>query len=787
MYNQVHQSMHTNTMANNHHCHSPPGWQPNRRRSSHQPRHNRIHYNSSKQRKPYQPLPRFTGILNKFHTKSKYGFIQYHHGQCRRQIFVHQSEFISIPPQIIPEFIGSYLQFDVCTYNDNKTGETRERAQNVRLLDESQQRPTKPPLPQSRHQRSQYRPNRSVRAQYTGIIDFFNQEREFGYVIPDKPIRGINGNVFFHKSALQFDPVLAHNKMCVFFAIEHYLKYGTEPSVKAINIRFDKERQDAMDPAQERLLSIPSPPPRHSRLHYSKANRMATTVQQFRGYLDWFGNDKGKDCKYGFIRCDSADSTKKHFDVFVYETEFLFAKSYIIPGMRLLFEIKDYINKEGKNARKAINVVRDRVAAAHQRADPRETQPATKVILDQHCIEKEHKKQFHPVVEEYKTEQKQKEPPLNVYAAVFVPCVPSVPYQSKSPKFTLHTIPEESGDANDDEVGEEIPTEMVPKVQQTKKKVSALEEMFINADGYKLIARKLYQMYARNRKDYNLDVVFNELYHLDATYRDFRFLSVVLEFLSLIEANESILSVIKHVFEAEICDKYLSEMICIDGMTEAEVFAEFKDYGLQCVYPSNGDRLKKINALMNNNCSVQSFIDAKCYEFVNYQTMFAILEHLIPKYCANKKDNFEIFELIKLMVDNAELRDIDNNNKYIAFTVIISIFGNHNKWTELEEFVWELVYAQIITNDIVEKWQSDDFADKKQAPLALSDVIHELQNREIQENMRVMGYKTETDTESEYSFDSIIDYESYGDHIENSYVDARDLLQTNTNRGIFMN
>merc|ERR1712228_1168635 len=111
----------------------------------------------------------------------------------------------------------------------------------------------------------------------------------------------------------------------------------------------------------------------------------------------------------------------------------------------------------------------------------------------------------------------------------------------------------------------------------------------------------------------------------------------------------------------------------------------------------------------------------------------------IPKYCKNKKDNFDIFEFINLMVDDGELSDIDNNNKYVALTIIVSIFKNQNLWTELESFMRELVDAQIFKNDVVEKWQLDD-----------------------------------------------LDYEHYGHYIDKQYIDTSDLLQPNTNRSVSM-
>merc|ERR1719461_1313810 len=162
-------NMNTMNLNLNHHPRAPRRWQPNRRRSysqfQTQPRHNRIHYDRSKQpKKPYQPLPRHSGTLKFFLPEKKYGFIQYHDAttQSTKEVFVHQTEFIAIAPQNIAASIGQSVQFNLRSYTDHKTGAIREKAQNVRVLTANPQQnqsetrnrnqtqsPTKPPMAQS--------------------------------------------------------------------------------------------------------------------------------------------------------------------------------------------------------------------------------------------------------------------------------------------------------------------------------------------------------------------------------------------------------------------------------------------------------------------------------------------------------------------------------------------------------------------------------------------------------------------------------------------------------------
>merc|ERR1719410_2310569 len=107
-------------------------------------------------------------------------------------------------------------------------------------------------------------------------------------------------------------------------------------------------------------------------------------------------------------------------------------------------------------------------------------------------------------------------------------------------------------------------------------------------------------------------------------------------------------------------------MIYVDDLSESEIFAEFEEYGLQCIYPSNKKQSEVIKALKDGHCSANEFVKNKCFEFVNYALMDDILDYLIPRYVANKKENEQIFDFVDSMVRNEEYFDLDNNVKYVT-------------------------------------------------------------------------------------------------------------------------
>eukprot|EP01083_Nonionella_stella_P228747 810417_1 len=93
---------------------------------------------------------------------------------------------------------------------------------------------------------------------------------------------------------------------------------------------------------------------RHNRLHYTFSNRILNNKinNKYCGQLLWFDINK----KHGFIECDDINIID---DVFVYETDFIFPKYLIEKDMRLLFDIKIYLDAKGNEKKKAINVIID--------------------------------------------------------------------------------------------------------------------------------------------------------------------------------------------------------------------------------------------------------------------------------------------------------------------------------------------------------------------------------------------------------------------------------------------
>merc|ERR1712157_568256 len=130
---------------------------------------------------------------------------------------------------------------------------------------------------------------------------------------------------------------------------------------------------------------------------------------------------------------------------------------------------------------------------------------------------------------------------------------------------------------------------------------------------------------------------------------------------------KSILNVIANIKDTDIINKYFNKLLCIDGISESDVHSKFKEYSLKCIYPQNDTLIKQ---LISEKSSVKDFLTNKCYNFANYQTMYSMLDYLIPKYCQNNNNNEgnaenenDIFEFIKLMVIDEDFADIDNNDK----------------------------------------------------------------------------------------------------------------------------
>jgi len=227
--------------------------------------------------------------------------------------------------------------------------------------------------------------------------------------------------------------------------------------------------------------------------------------------------------------------------------------------------------------------------------------------------------------------------------------------------------------------------------------------------------------------------------------------------------------------DSQIMQRFESKYF--DNISYDDVWCEFKEYGLQCIYPSNDEQIQTIQKLIHAKSSITEFLENKCYDkWVNYQTMHLMLDYLLPKYY----DNEDIFDFIKLMVDDEDVADIDNNDKLLLFSVIVSVFNDHGLLeAELLSFVKEVIWRDIISFDVMEKWRLDEFnntSTKKDALLILSDLIHELQCKEIKENM--------DRDELNISYITTEDDDEYAQSLDAAYISMHDLFITNINRTV---
>merc|ERR1719242_2166467 len=105
-------------------------------------------------------------------------------------------------------------------------------------------------------------------------------------------------------------------------------------------------------------FAIPSPPPRHNRLHYSKP-RQNQSAQRHYGYLKWFDVRKS----FGYIRCSAPSGEEK--ELFVHESAFIKLRGDAISnavGEAVRFSIESYCSRRrgGTTEQKAVRVERCR-------------------------------------------------------------------------------------------------------------------------------------------------------------------------------------------------------------------------------------------------------------------------------------------------------------------------------------------------------------------------------------------------------------------------------------------
>jgi len=301
-----------------------------------------------------------------------------------------------------------------------------------------------------------------------------------------------------------------------------------------------------------------------------------------------------------------------------------------------------------------------------------------------------------------------------------------------------------------------------------------IEGLLADDIGYKQIATKVFKAVMRaDGAKYQMDKAMDDLFSVSEDLQDDVFLSVVLEFVSLVKERYSILSVIEHIKDSNIVDAdgHFATLMEIEG-----ALSVFRDYELLCLVPQSTERMTQIEALMAGEATASEFVASGCGQYPNYKTMRLMLEYAVKSWLKERDPVW--LQLVEQMVTDAD--DWDNNDKLLFLSYITSIFDELGFLrTSYLEFVRECVSADILSLRVLDNWRMDEFdgltSGKKEALIVLSDLIHQLQNKEIKDSEQAL-YSHTTDEED---FADLVDgYRCIGNYIGSDSI----LLPINSNR-----
>merc|ERR1712087_841547 len=127
------------------------------------------------------------------------------------------------------------------------------------------------------------------------------------------------------------------------------------------------------------------------------------------------------------------------------------------------------------------------------------------------------------------------------------------------------------------------------------------------------------------------------------------------------------------------------------------------------------------------------------------------------------------------MVSDLELSDCENNDKVVLLAHTASIVSASKETaSQLGSLVRSMVSRGVLSLEVIDAWRMDEFDGvtlfKKEALMALTDLVHHLQNKEIKDNERGWSY-----SEMEMEEDEDIEMAA-------TYIGSEDLMQINLNR-----
>lgn len=271
-------------------------------------------------------------------------------------------------------------------------------------------------------------------------------------------------------------------------------------------------------------------------------------------------------------------------------------------------------------------------------------------------------------------------------------------------------------------------------------------------------------------------------------------LSVALEFLCMIAERWSILHLVHYLqctrTHKDIMQQLVMKVANLSGMNAQQIRASFRRFGLQCLCPPDSSQKAKIEELISKQSGMDEWLKYQCYTQVDYETMYLMVDYLMPKYCADddKQRRGRMVEFFRLMVTNDDVEDVDNNDMLLLMSVITSICHSHNLLkSHYLALIDKLESEAILPFAIIEKWRMDEYdvlTDerhqhcKERGLVLLSDLVDTLQRKEIKENSLLQGFDTSTDEEVSEAALEFLDrlQGTYG------YIGTRELLRPNVNR-----
>jgi len=198
------------------------------------------------------------------------------------------------------------------------------------------------------------------------------------------------------------------------------------------------------------------------------------------------------------------------------------------------------------------------------------------------------------------------------------------------------------------------------------------------------------------------------------------------------------------------CDGHFATLMEIEGAV-----TEFRDYGLQCLLPQPIERERVLDDLISTKAAPSEFVASGCCQFANFKTMHKVLGHVIGRWLGDR--DAEWMELLNVMVADEELTDWDNNSKVLLMAMTTTMFSELKMVdTEYLRFVRECIAADTVSLSVLDQWRMDEFdrvtKGKKAALMVLTDLIHDLQNKEIRDSEQPLTTDEEPEDAALWSY-----------------------------------